>query len=78
MIMSFNEVACRSSANVYDCYLDDDDSFLDDIVDFGVDEIQENIDTPLRGFVNHNSTASNSTNSLPHEFNIDLRSISIM
>lgn len=78
MIMSFNEVVYRKSANVYECYLDDNNSFLNDIVDLSVDKIQENIDTPLRGFVDHNSTASNSTNSLTHEINIDLRSVSIM
>lgn len=78
MVMSFNEVAYRRSASIYDCYLDDNNSFLNDIVDLGIDEIQENIDTPLRSFVNHNSTASNSTNGLTHEINIDLRSVSII
>jgi len=53
-------------------YLDNNDRLLDHIVDLGVDEIQEHIDTSLRGFVNHNSAAANGTHSLAHEIDVDL------
>ncbi len=51
--------------------LDDDDSFLDDVVDLLLDELQQNIDAPLCSSLQRHSTPPYRSYRLPHKFEFE-------
>jgi len=50
--------------------LDDDDSLLDNVVDFGLNQVQQRAHTTLGSLLHLNGTAADSTHRLAHEVNI--------
>jgi hypothetical protein len=53
-------------------YLDDDDGLLDDIVDLGLDEVEERRDAALGGPVHAHGNATNGADCAPHKLDVHL------
>ena len=57
--------------------LDDHNSFLDNIIDFGLDQIQKSRYTSFCGLFHFDGASADSPNGLPDKINIDFRCISV-
>ena len=55
--------------------LDDNDSLLHDVVDFGLNEVKQRAHTTLGCLFHLDSTAADRTHGLPHKVNVDFRCI---